>query len=678
MIEARSWPVAGREPIAVPAIPPGGSPGGSGRLPELPELTDRQRTEAQSRRAMLLAGLPALKANLGLEAAARLAGTSAATLCRILQLAHDQCTHIEKAMRLIHGPVELLAPGKSTGASCKWDVLLLIEAVRNKLDSLYLSTLGASSEYMTHGRRTGSLALTLLRFAEESECPEELGRKLRQGYQPTPFVAYLRRITPELEARVRGAKHSQLHGVVMRRDQSLRTPDGQRVDNISGFLVEFDDMSLNQPFWVEGPTGEPILSRQGLYARDVRSGRWLGVELIARPRESYRAEDILRFMRRLMMDYGKFDVLRLERGIWASRSIKGDKLKPDGAIEEETGIRPEMAAEEKEKIKDGLRRLGLLIQYTHNAHQKGGIESGFSYLQTVIASYAMDLVNVGRHAGEFENAAKQVRRVRAGSHHPADLGFPSMDEAASRVERAFSFINRKPPVKDAPDTVWSQDMAKRPLPALTQRDLAVFLPERRELQIRGGRVTAYIAGQPYDFRAEILIQLGHGYRVRVDFDPGEPTLGAAIYNLESGSVNHFGYSLGEFIAFARWEAPGPQGEIPDARGLTARSLQETYGQNAEDIGRGTALGQKNWVRTGYRGLPKVGQGSTKTSEQRDGKGGLARVESGGAAKLAPAVPQPAPKRTLVLDDDDLECMAGTRPSRAKASASLSMEAMNEL
>ena len=492
------------------------------------------------------------------------------------------------------------------------------------LETLYAATLGAASDYSSGGRRTGSVSTALLRVAEESCCPEDLAIALKLGKQPKPLVAHLRRkFTPEVEARLRGEKHFQLHGLISRRDHTVRLPDGRRCELMSGFLVEFDDMSVNQPFYVEQSDGTFILSRQGLYARDLRSRRWLGVELVARPREAYRAEDILRFLRRLMTDYGRFDVLRLEHGVWAARSIQGFSL-ADGDWAEEEAQRPEMCLCEQRQLQHGLAAIGVHLDYARDAHDKV-IENGFNYFQTVLATYTTDFVNIGRHAGEFETAAKRLRQARAGSRNPKDLGFAPMDALADRVQWAFAFINRKGATP--PDQVWQEDIEKRPLPSLTPEDLAAFLPETREAVIHGGRVSVTVRKTPHDFRAQRLIELGHGYRVFVRFDPSEPTLGAAIYNRETGSANFDSAAQGGFLCFAQWEMPAPQVDLQDARGLDPVSMEALYGVSTD--GRAAVRNaQEAWVRTAYRSLPRPGRPAVQVAEARDGQGRVARAERG--------------------------------------------------
>jgi hypothetical protein len=523
--------------------------------------------------------------------------------------------------------------------------LLQMEVVRTKLDMLYVSTIGASSQAAAAGRRTGKLSVALQRFAEEPECPGPLADRLRLGYQPRELVSYLRRITPEMEARYRGEKNFKLNGIVSRRDDTVRLPDGRRAEIPPGYLVELDDMSSNQPFFVDLPDGSSLLSRQGLYARDVKSGRWLGFELIARPREAYRAEDILRFLRRLMLQYGKFSVLRLERGIWKARSIVGWDVGEAGA-QDDSFERPAMDDGEKASLCAGLEDIGIRIQHAKSAHEKGGIESGFNYLQTILATYTTDLVNVGRYAGEFELAAKRVRQARAG-RHPGELCFAPIDYLAEAITKAMAYVNKRPRARDAANTAdaeWERGLTARPLPVLTERDFAAFLPEMRERAIDGGRIELTVNGQKHDFRSEMFAQLGHGYRVFVRFDPAEPTLGAAIYNRETSSANHLGLAQGELICLARWEMPGPQLEVESAPGLVARAPEEIYGVS-EDDGYAARKRQERFVRTAFRALPRPGQPAVKVAEARDSHGQVVRAQSAAdAAAPTAALPQLSPRR----------------------------------
>jgi hypothetical protein len=613
------------------------------------ELTDSQRKEAHKRRALLIGAVVLLQQGASLDAAARSVGTTAVTLCRLLKLASNaddpKATSADKAWRLIDGPLADLAPGRSDGRPSDWEVLLELETFTAKLREIYVATIGSSHDYVAGSdRRSASVAMALERMAAESECPPALALKLRRGAQPVCLVRYLRRITPELENAIRGQRKLQLHGVVSRRDHTARLPDGSRVDLPAGYIVELDDMSSNQPFWYDGPEG-PGISRQGLYARDPISGRWLGVELIARPREAYRAEDVLRFLRRLMMEFGKFALLRMEQGIWRARKIRGFSTSGD----EEKFARPGMADDQRALLQDGLEALGIRVKYERTPRGKGALEKSFRHLQDVLATFTTDFINIGRHAGEFAAGAKALRRARAESHTPEQLGFAHIDILADRIERSMAWCNARIKGREqSPDDRWSADLAARPLPELTARDLAVFLPEMRELTVRGLRLVATVDGTPHDFRCDLLAELGDGFRLYLRFDPTEPTLGAALYNRETSSANHKGWRDGEFVGWAAWEMPGPQFEATadEVRGLTVRSTREIYGVGPEaDAGYAGRRRQEKWMRSASRVLPRPGQPAAKAATGRDGRGNVAEVSVGTAQRATPEI-RPAQRTAM--------------------------------
>jgi hypothetical protein len=135
-------------------------------------LTDSQLKDANARKVILEACYRLLEDGATLDIAARAAGTTAVKLHRILQLASNaqdrRATQADKAWSLINGPIADLAPKRSAGRTSPWEDILKVEAVANKLRELHLATLKASSEGMTHHRRTASVALTLERFATSS------------------------------------------------------------------------------------------------------------------------------------------------------------------------------------------------------------------------------------------------------------------------------------------------------------------------------------------------------------------------------------------------------------------------------------------------------------------------------------------------------------------------------
>jgi hypothetical protein len=596
--------------------------------------------EERNRRRDLLAVFDSLVASgLAKSEAARQMGESYTTLWRY--------------QRLIETTGDVYPSYDLSGRGSAWEHLLAVESFSAKLTELYLATVGASGANVTRGRRTAKAATALTCMAEEPECPPEFARQLRAGKFPAAFLRFLKGITPELEQKLRGPKHFQLNGVTSRRDLTLRFPDGSRGEMPAGFKWVFDDMSVNQPFFAF-VDGRVLFSRQGLYAVDHRSLRWLGKMLVARPREAYRAEDILRFLRLLFELYGKPDVIVFERGVWHARKIRGFRVTETDAIIEDVVDRPEMAESERGLLSSGLAAIGVRVVFATSAHGKI-IETCFNHFQNVLGIKARAFVNIGRHAGEFETAAKRLRQVRefgksdgARGRSPATLGFAPMTELSDCIDAAFAIINGKTNSRgEVPDEVWFNGQAARPLTLLQPEERHVFFPELREREIRDGRVTFTVDGQEHDFRADWMVTLGHGYRVFVRFDAAEPTLGAALYNRETGSNNRRlddplrGYQLGELIGYAAWECPAPSLDVTgDVRGVERQPLAEFYGEGALDQGDTLRKKQTKLVATVFSAMPRPGAPAVKTTEARDGHGRVSRVETAPPSGSAAAAPRP--------------------------------------
>jgi len=551
----------------------------------------------------------------------------------------------------------LLPSTDECGRTSAWETVLENEKFCAKLMEIYLATIGASGSNVVRGRRTAKIATALGNMAQEPECPEALSDRLRRGKFPVCLVRYLKRITPEMENRLRGAKHYQLNGVESRRDLTIRFPDGSRADMPAGFKWVFDDVSFNQPFYVECD-GKIMFSRQSLCAIDHRSLRWLGKMLVARPREAYRSEDILRFLRSLFLAYGgKPDVIVFEQGVWRARKIHGFKMSEYGEPIAAEFDRPDMAEGEKHLLTDGLAAIGIKVIFATSAHGKI-IESCFNPLQTQMAIRTREFVNIGRYGGEFEIPGKRLAQVRAESRTPSFLGFAPANILSDRVDESFVFINAKVNSrKEIPDEIWAQDIAKRPLLENQPADAAVFLPEVRERQIDGGRVTLQVNNQVHDFRAPWMIELGSGYKVFCRFDPAEPSRGAAIYNRETGTANFKEFKAGQFIGFAAWEMPAPSVDVNGpVRGIVSQAATDFYGDGAFDQGDAIRKKQNKLVATFFSALPRPGQPAVKMHELRDGEGRVSRVEStsspaavaGPLPTLAPAAAVPVPRARSVF------------------------------
>lgn len=524
---------------------------------------------------------------------------SAATVCRLRQL-------------FGHLPDEQLTPElcaakyAEMGRKSPWEILAQQAEVRQRLQQLYLLSIGASGDNVTRGRRTGSLAAALDVFAGDPLCPAELAAQLRRGRQPKPLVRVIRALNDLHEQKHRGPKHSSLNGTLIQRRSLVEVLDDATTRSLTrGDYWVFDDMSDNFPHWWEGPEGIQFVGRQGLYAFDpgfTEPAAWIGVEKIGTVRDSYTAAIILRFIRHLVQSFGKpRRGVVFERSIWQARTIKGIRLTTDGELVDELMEREPMPAEDKTLVQDGLKALGLIVHYTYTPRGKE-IEGAFNYLQRIKPMIAGQRgVNLGRHAGEFEHATKQMRRARARSHTPEELGFLHIDASRDLDLQVMGWINERSVAASRESADSANSRSRLPYPELappTDRDLAVFLPEKRELELRGGKVTATVAGQPLDFCApELFARLGSGYRLVVAFDPSEPTLGAAIYNRETSSANFAGWQAGEFIGWAPFLAPVARfdwrtGDVADpqadAKRIFNKHVRTSYGAVGLNHRLGTA------------------------------------------------------------------------------------------
>lgn len=599
---------------------------------EAGERGDREWGIAQARVRVMRSVAQGMAEGFSQAEAAGLAGEDSSSVCRWAQrlrgasielssLAFADALVAEKAAGI------LMPHFGNSGQRSSFEHVLEDAEFTQKLLSLYVATMGASGANVLRGRRTAKMATALQTLTDEPEADRypELKALLRRGKFPAFLCRWLARVTPELESKIRGAKHTQLYSLTGHKDRTIRFPDGSRGEMPAGWCWVLDDMSSNQPFWVH-INGELIFSRQGLYAIDQRSRKWLAKTLVSRPREAYRAADILLFLRQLMELYGKPDLLILERGVWHARSIRGYRT-PDDEIE-----RPEMSADERAELARGIEAAGVRIQYAHSARGKI-IEGAFNYLQDVMACKTMDMVNIGRHAGEFELPAKRMRQARAESHTPEQLGFASADQLSDRIDAAFKFINgRTNSYGEVPGEIWDRDTAKRPLLKLAERDYAAFLPDKEERKIDGGRVV--VRGQV--FRADWMVDMGSGYRVTVKFDHSNLSRGIALYNAETGSSNTQNLRLGAWMGWGAWEMPGPAADVTGpVRGVEARPATEYYGAGAVDQGdtflraQRKRLGESN--ATIFSAPTRAGQPAIKIARANDGRGNSLEVTRNGAA-----------------------------------------------
>jgi hypothetical protein len=364
-------------------------------------------------------------------------------------------------------------------------------------------------------------------------------KALESGKEPAWPMSVRRafEVTEDEWNRFRGTKAAQESEMVTRRGMLWIDEAGTLQNLLPGELWELDDYSANQPFtYLDPQTGELNVGRQILAGMDVCGAGWLGFDLIGRPRDAYRGEDIVRFIGRLFRAHGVPRFLRLERGSWESSYVHG--IEVDG------------------------RTWGALDALCHIDHVwkskgKGTLEGSFNPLQNWLAHAGRD---VGRHAGEFQESAKAWRQAKnaASKPDPRLLGFWSQEDAAAAHEEAARIMNSRPRERKAHgERVAADDLRARhgwnttPLPAAEAWRL---LPCKQRRVVNAGHVMVNPGGGWPELSFVLNgidgLCLESGHAVLVACDPADPAAGAYVCNADTGARNRRGWGWGEVICAA--------------------------------------------------------------------------------------------------------------------------------
>ena len=424
-------------------------------------------------------------------------------------------------------------------------------------------------------------------------------------------------IPEEVRLRHRSASKFGAHYLQFR-DRHIILRDGTKVVGQAGDLFEADDMTVNQPWWVEWPYpdgtdkcvekfGVRVGRGQLLAMRDVFSGAWLPFTLLMRQRDSYRSADIWRWLRLMALNFGLPRLgYRFERGIWHNRMIDGVKLRNyDGSNETEDTITRRLG---------GLTDLGLYLARAYNSKGKN-IEQAFDPFQTTLA--ALDNPGVGRQRGEYEKATRWLGECQAGTLDPRQVEeFLPLAAMTQLVDQAFGIKNATRIngriVNGVPNELWAASVAARPLAKLPADKEWLFLPERRELSVSHGLVTPTLEAfnkLPFPFEvADFAPALCEGYRVVCCFDPVDAGQGAWLFSNEPRPMGP--WKIGDFI-----------GRAPLQVAVAQLDMREITIANE---------GRKKFnaaFRSVYKEITRVDKPGKFVAEANDGHGGTVRVES---------------------------------------------------
>ncbi len=454
----------------------------------------------------------------------------------------------------------------------------------------------------------------------------EAAKRVPLGSLVPPSIRQAAFVDAAQRAGLRGRKQSQNFSPVIRRSLAWTDEEGQTHGLLYNDLWESDDMSINKPFRFADEHNVLTAGRQGLYTADLATGRYLLTSLIGRPKDAYRVEDIAMHLRTLVEAYGLPLFWRVERGVWENGFIDGislDKLASTHA----------WAAHLKGKKWGGLSHL-FKVLHTWSSRGKGYIEQSFDLLQTLLDHNGPGLT-IGRHRGEFEEAAKQLRRAQEGQLDALQK-FWSIEQACDAVAEAAERFNLRPKLRRAcgAETVVPEELArelaqpKRECPASEQWRL---LPVKKVGTIMGGMVTVTAPHYPLPFTFAINTPefgyLRHGHTVLVAFDPMNPTEGCHIFNGDLGKNNAEGMNFGQFLKVATYVTQ----DVPQ---IDLRVREDGRPENSKRGSHAALAAEMSVIKQAGKQ-----EATTRQSIRQDAAG---QVFTQGPTAL-PALPQPSQK-----------------------------------
>lgn len=473
---------------------------------------------------------------------------------------------------------------------------------------------------------TGSIPEALRQASRRGELRPEIAQEFKERDRDGRGVpAALRRelgIAPAVVRQLRGPTEAGLD--YLQAPGSLMWVDDERTGSRRfvrvGDVLEADDATVN--FYVCIPWelgGDPCSETYGvrvarcqwLVAID-RASRFIpGWSYTMRPRDSYRAEDILSLFHGLFRQHGVWSRLCLERGAWESASV--------------------------EAMMDGL---GIKRITAYTPHQKPYIEGLFNVLWTKLASMPGQ---VGRFRGEEEKAAQVVRSCQRGATDPRTF-FPMLSDAIEAFRRASAERNQTAVHSEqygswVPEERWLAQQAEAKdrlrLRALNTESAWMFAPVSREWTVNGGTVGGVVQimeglSVRFDFTAEWLPNFD-GCRVRAHFDPAAPDASATLVLLDNCRDHQSGSVLGQVV------------QINETASY-ARSVMG-WAMDDREAGREQRLRNAAALRREVRTILPGGDTGLSVTDLRDGTGRQVSIESALPTPSATAsAPDLAPAR----------------------------------
>jgi hypothetical protein len=389
----------------------------------------------------------------------------------------------------------------------------------------------------------------------------------------------------------------------------------------AGDILEADDSTVNFPVCVPWEVGgDPCSDRYGvkvarfqwLVAIDAATRFVPGFSYTARPKSSYRAEDILSLLHNVFATHGLWRRCRFERGSWESNAVTG-----------------------------ALATAGVKLQTVWSPHQKPFIEGLFNTMWTKLSDLPGQ---VGRFRGEMEEENKILTSCQQGHTDPR-RAFPMLGDAINAFLRVLTERNQTR-IKSTnygtwiPEERWLAQLAEGRLRPMDESSAWMFSPCVRKGKVQGGNCGCSVQiaegwSIRYDFAAAWLPEFD-GREVQMFFDPAAPenqceaviVLGQDVRDRKAGEV------LGRAVQVNK----------------TTRYARHVLGWGDDsDQGLGERRAQASHVRREVRSiLPRGVHGRSLTQIQTADTG--VSIERGGAPRAERARPVAASER---LDASEL-------------------------
>jgi hypothetical protein len=369
----------------------------------------------------------------------------------------------------------------------------------------------------------------------------------------------------------------------------------------AGDILEADDSTINFPVCVPwdraGLPGHPCADRYGvivgrfqwLVAIDVGEMYVPGFSYTARPRSSYRGEDILSLLHTIFKQHGLWQRCRFEQGVFKS-----------------------------DLVTNALKKLGIQLTTVHSPHAKAFIEGLFNLLWTKLSDIPGQ---VGRYQGEMEEENKLLTSCQRGATDPRKH-FPMLADAIAAFTRAIQerntqWVNSQNYGSWIPEQRWTQRKDEGRLTPLDPQREWLFSPCVRTWTVRGaqlGGTIPFFEGLSirFDFGASWLSDY-HGCEVQAYFDPFAPECPATLVLAQDTRDHKAGEILG-------------QAEQINKVARYARRMF-AYGQD-EDRGITHIKRAAQALRREVRAILPGGRPGITTTNMRDGLGTAAQVTTG--------------------------------------------------